>query len=658
MKFGTRVLTFFVAAILALSGQGQAASPPAEDLHHAPPARFLKTEPLALRVESEARLEWLMVFWKTPNAEDYESLILESKDGRTYEGRLDTAALAGPSLAYYLAYKLGEKILYLPEGAPSAVFTVTDATPAGAVVAPTAPAPPSQGAGAANPFPLHLDGSAESLIVREGEGATPSGFNQAHHLRLEYGYRKEGLALDLGARLAYANQPVAGEDPFDLPDLSFSATVKNHSFRMGDLNLSESEFTIASFGRRGLAYGFEGKTFAFRVFTSATQQARGFKGLGWPKSGASLVGGTAGLTLAKALSVKAVFVSGEDDPALGVNVGTSSLFHRRKGQVLAFIGESRLLGESLDLQAEFAAGRYDANLEDGESLTPGQAYRLRGTFHKGALDVQAGYRSIDKDFNTVGQPFLQNDRRGFDASAGLAVGPVRVGGSFRSEETNVDSDPDLATASLNQGRADVSLQIGASSSIRVGYVSEKQDARFATGAWNPYPAFEGTLEKTGLSAGLDLGLASWLRVSASGEKADLRCPLTPAMQGSQTSAMAGLQILIPDRLTLFPILSYSRVDQTGAGVETTSLFASLNGDLTIIRRWLSWNVTGSAGDSRMGAGGTVKSISADTGLNLNLRPLIRLGDAIVSLRAQYIRTQMSGQTTEAWRAAVRLTYSF
>jgi hypothetical protein len=658
MWLNARILTIFAAAILALSGQGQAASPQAEDLHHAPPPRFLKTEPLVLRAESGARLEWLMVFWKTPEAEDYESLILETKDGRAYEGRLDTAVLAGPSLAYYLAYKLGEKILYLPEGAPNAVFTVTDATPASAVIAPPVSAPSPAAAGAAKSFPFRLDGSAENLIVREGEDAAPPGFSQAHHLRLEYGYRREGLALDLGARLSYADQPMAGESPFDLPDLSLSATVKNHFFRMGDLSLSESEFAISSFGRRGLEYGFGGRIFAFRVFTSATQQARGFKGLGWPKSGASLVGGTAGLTLSKAFALKAVFVTGEDDPALGVNVGTSSLFHRRKGRVLSFIGESRLLSDSLNLQAELAASRYDANPEDGENMTPGRAYRLRGSFRKGAFDIQAGYRSVGKDFNTVGQPFLQNDRRGYDASAGLAIGPVRVNGAFRTEKTNIEGDPDLAVASLNQGRADVSLQVGGSSSIRIGYLNEKQDARFSTGIWNPYPAFEGTLEKTGFSAGLDLGLAPWLRVSASGEKADLSCPLTPVMQGSQTSAMAGVQILIPDRLTLFPVLSYSRVEQSGGGSETKSLFASINGELTIIRRWLSWNVTGSAGDTRMGAGGTVKSISADTGLNLNLRPLIRLGDAIVSLRAQYIRTRMSGPTTEAWRIAVRLTYSF
>lgn len=656
MIIGSRLGIIGLALLLAGGSVGLSSEPAPDGLRHSPPGHFLKTEPLLLRADSRTALEWLTIFWKAAGAEDFESALMESQDGRSYQGRIETAAVAGATISYYLAYKSGDRIVYWPEGAPETLQVVKDATPAGAAAVP--PAAPPAAASPARPFPLHLDGTVESLVIREGQDDSQPAFSQAQHLRLNYGFRSRGLAVDLGTRLSYTNQPVAGEDSFDLPDLSLSAKAGGHSFQMGDLSVSESELTISSYGRRGLIYGFEGKTFAFRAFTSATQQARGFKGFGWPKSGASLIGGAAGFTLAKALSVKAVFVSGEDDPGLGVNVGTSSLFHRRKGQVLALIGESRLLGDSLSLQAEYARGRYDSNLEDGESLVPGQAFRLRGMFRKGAFDLQAGYRSIDKDFNTIGQSFLQSDRRGFDASAGLALGPVRVAGSLRSEETNLEGDPDLAAAKLDQGRADVSLRLGPSSSLRLGYSSEKQDARFSTGIWNPYPSFEGTLEKIGLSAGLDLSLASWLRVSVSGEKADLRCPLTPAMEGDQASVMLGLQIMIPDRLSLYPVVSYSRIGSSAAGSETTSLFASLNGELTLLRRWLTWNVTASLGDIRLGPAGESRTIAADTGLNLDLRPLIRLGDVFVSLRGQFVRTRMTGLETDAYRAAVRLTYSF
>jgi len=122
--------------------------------------------------------------------------------------------------------------------------------------------------------------------------------------------------------------------------------------------------------------------------------------------------------------------------------------------------------------------------------------------------------------------------------------------------------------------------------------------------------------------------------------------------------MIGIQIMVPDRLSLFPVLSYSRLKQTAAGTETRSMMAALNGELTLIRRWLTWNVMGALSDMDSGPGAAMTSVSADTGINLNLRPVIRLGDAIVSLRGQYVRSRISGLTTDIYRAAARLAYSF
>ena len=88
------------------------------------------------------------------------------------------------------------------------------------------------------------------------------------------------------------------------------------------------------------------------------------------------------------------------------------------------------------------------------------------------------------------------------------------------------------------------------------------------------------------------------------------------------------------------------------------MMAALNGELTLIRRWLTWNVMAALSDMDSGPGAAMTSVSADTGINLNLRPILKLGDVIVSLRGQYMRSRMTGQTTETYRAAVRLTYSF
>ena len=70
-----------------------------------------------------------MVFWKAPDAEDYDGTNLSSPDGRNFEGRLDLSSFAGRTLVYYLACKTGDRVLYLPAGAPDSVFTLIDAAP-------------------------------------------------------------------------------------------------------------------------------------------------------------------------------------------------------------------------------------------------------------------------------------------------------------------------------------------------------------------------------------------------------------------------------------------------------------------------------------------------------------------------------------------------
>ncbi len=597
-----------------------------------------------------------MAFWKSREADDYESLTMESADGRTFIGRLDPKIPASPQLTYYLVYKTEGRIAYLPDDAPGRLYSVSLPASAAEGIAPAqevsaAPDAPSE----PRPLRLRLDGTVDAAVVK-GETETGTQAWNSQNARLEYAGRAGQVEVTVGLRAAYTNRPYEGENNFDLPELNLSAKTGGHSLRLGDLSLSESELSIASSGRRGLAYGFQSGIFEIRAFTQSTQTLRGFKGLGWPKSGAMLFGGAVAVSPFKGFSLKAVSVSGEDDPALGFNVGPSPLYRRRKGRVLSFLGETVLLQEALRFQAEFALSNFDADLGDGEALVAGRAFRAEGRFRKGVFDAQIGYRSLDKNFNSVGLTYLLNDRRGFHGAAGLTFGRFRLGGSFRNEETNVAGDPDLAVAGLTSGQGDVTYAFG-SSSVRFGLTRELQNASFSSGLWNPYPAFQGDLLKTGITGGVDLGFKSWLRLSLAGEHSTLKCDLTPAMNGGQTSASIGLQLFIPERIMLFPCFSYSRIEPS-AGAATRSMTAAVNGELTLIRKWLTWNVTAVLGDFAQGLGDPVKSLSADTGINLHLRPLLTFADVLLSIRGQYLRTRGTGAAVDDFRATVRLTHAF
>ncbi len=644
----------FLAVSLIISAGGLFAQTP---VRHVPPGSYTEGQPLVLQADSGERLEWVMAFWKTPSADDYESLRFETRDGKSFSGRLEPSSLASQTLVYYLAYKTGDQIHYLPEEAPAAVYSLPALVPpSGAPVPKTSPPAPAGESPTPQPFPLHLDGTLETTVVK-GESESTTHFVNSQNARLEYAGRTGAVEWTINTRLAYNNQPVPGENSVDLPELNLVATVGGHTLRAGDLSVSESEFSIASQGRRGLEYDFKTSLFEIHAFTVSTQVLSGFKGVGFPKSGASLFGGAAAVSPFKGFTLKAVVVSGEDDPTMGFNVGTSAIYQKRKGSVVSFIGESVFFQEALNVQAEYALSNYDGDLSDGETLVPGKAFRVQGAFRHGVFDAQVGYRSIGKDFNTVGLPFLLNDRRGFQGTAGVSLGKFRVGGGFRTEETNVDDDPDLVAARLIAGQGDVSYSFGESSSVRFGFTRESQDAQFSSGIWNPYPAFQGTLDKTGFTGGLDLGLKPWLRLSVSGEQSALRCDQTPAMNGDQTTASFGIQVMLPEQFMLFPYFSYSRIAPAD-GAATRSMTASLNGELTIIRKWLTWNVTAALGDTATGDDEPVRSMFADSGINLNLRPIISLGDLIISIRGQYQHTRMSGLATNDFRATVRLTEAF
>jgi len=597
----------------------------------------------------------MMAFWKIRDADDYESLSFESSDGKTFSGRLEASVLASPGLTYYLAYQAGGQIHYLPEGAPVSLYTVATAVPPG-TAAPAPPPfapeekPPAQGA-----FRLRLDGTLDTAAVK-GDSDSSTGTMNSQNARLEYERRTGSVEVTVGARAAYTNAPISGENNADLPDLNLTAKYGGHSLRMGDISISESEFTIAAWGRRGLEYGLKTDVFEFRAFTQSSQVLRGFKGVGLPKNGAALFGGTAAFSPSRGFILKAVIVFGEDDPTLGANIGVSSIYHKRKGRVFSFIGEKVFFDDSLRIQAEYAVSRYDGNLGDGEDPAAGRAFRLEGTFRRSIFDIRAGYRSIGKDFDSVGYLFFLNDRRGVFGTAGLTLGRFRIGGGFRKEETNVEGNPNLATAGLTSGQADITYAFG-SSSVRLGFTRESQEASFSPHVWNPYPAFQGTLNKTGFAGGLDLGLKPWLRLSLAGERSRLACDRTPAMNGSLTTASLGLQFFLPEKLMVFPCFSYSRIESS-SGPATRALTAVLNGEVTLVRKWLTWNVTAVLSDMTPGTGDPVKSVWADTGINLNLRPIISLADIILSLRGQAIRTRVSGLITNDFRAAVRLTHAF
>jgi hypothetical protein len=644
-----KTFLFFLVGFMLFSSSIGAAAQPLPDIVHQPPVSFARGQELLLKVSIAQNYEWLTVFWRAVGAEDFLAQQFVPGNGGFGEARIDTSQVSTDRIEYYLACKFNGKISYLPEKIPDNLFTVgasgQNAQPEETVSAPTDPtASPSR-----LPLPLRLDASIETRFNDNsgtGASADPS---HTENLRLNYRLQKNNFNLELQSRASYSNQLVTGQTAFDLPDLRLAISSSAHALRLGDIAPSESELTIGGMGRRGLEYIYDDQRFYAHLFTGSTQQMRGFKGLGIPEAAASLYGGAAGFTLFNGLSLKTVYITGQDDPTLGANTGLAMFnSHKRKGSVLAFIGQSRLLQQRLTLSAEYAKSNYDQDTTDAIGETSATALRVGGALQLGFLDLRAGYKNVGAEFNSIAQPFFLNDRKGFDAAAGITLKTLRLSGALALEKTNADDDPARIAARDFRRQLDLSWQFSASSSLRLGYSASRQDARL-----NNNPVLQGNLNREGVSAGLALGLSPSLQFGLDARNDALRSADNPLLEGSSLGVNVNASWRTPDRFTLNSAIGVSRTKNTASGEEATLYSVFLNGDVTLIPQLLSLNGTGSYFRYDLSGPADSKSINIDGGICFHLKKLLPFGDIVLSLRGGYFSTAIAGVTTNDSRLFLR-----
>ena len=209
--------------------------------------------------------------------------------------------------------------------------------------------------------------------------------------------------------------------------MTVSVVHDRHSLKAGDVNITESEFTVQGLGRRGLEYAYSGAKASVHVFDINSQQPRGFDGFGIPRAALNIFGGAVGTKLLKdTVSLKAVYLSGKDDPTRGVNVSESYFNARgRKGSVFALVEETSLFQNKLTLGAEYARSDYDGDIGDQSGSRRDSAWRVGGTFQSGIVQAGAVYRSIGGAFNPIGFQYFCERPKGSRGQRRPVQGPAQ-----------------------------------------------------------------------------------------------------------------------------------------------------------------------------------------------------------------------------------------
>jgi hypothetical protein len=627
-------------AILSILGPAllQAAVPSDRlQIEHTALASYRSGESLAVAARAPGA-RTMRIRFRFPGVTEFQVRKMDGSDSGAFSFALDSREVTGTSFEYYLEAERKDEAAFLPAGAPSKVFTVRSEGGAPPEVPSDLPAPTSS-AGKVT-WPVSLNGSAQAVLYEKDEASTPKDLPVAGNVRLAAEYRKGDTTVVFDSNFNYSNTPVAGEKNVDLSNMAVSVSRGGHALKAGDVNVTESEFTVQGLGRRGLDYSYSGAKGSVRIFDINSQQPRGFDGFGIPKAALNIFGGAVGYKFLKdAVSVKAVYLTGKDDPTQGANVSEAYFNARgRKGSVFALVEETTLFQNKLTIGGEFARSDFDGDLSDGAGSRSDNAWRVGGTFRSGILQAGAVYRFIGGGFSPIGFQYFANDRRGLEANIGVSKGSFSLTGAFQSMKDNVEGEAERDTTKNMNGNLSLMWTASSKLSFNLGYTRGEQDTS-RDGGSPLFPQDSVTDQLTGAvmvtlspSVSLNLQLAN---ASASSKSAP---------QGNNTGVNVNLggAFRAGTVLSVSPTLGFATARNKFTGERQTSYNSFLAAEITVVPEWFTTSLQGGYTRADNGSFGVTETVNLSGLLSVQLKKLIKIGTVALSIRGNYGRTKMPG----------------
>jgi hypothetical protein len=639
------------AQALVFSGQS---SPSANRILHSSVSAFNHGEAVEIKASIAGEVAGMEFLVRYTGLKQFQVRRMEKGNNNVFTFAFDTTELPGLEFEYYLSAQAGEERILFPAQAPEQTIKVagTSAKPIPRLpedlIAPIKTRKKFQ-------FPMMASAAGEQKFVEVEKGfqKVEERVSANGNVRLFQNYQSGDFAMNFDSNLPYATTPPPGQNEFDLSNMMVSLSKRNHAVRAGDLNIYESEFTINAFGRRGMEYVFDNRRVYFHVFDVSSQQMKGFRGFGIPRSDISLVGGAAGFSLFRnASKTKAVFLTGKDNPLQGQNVGASFTMPGREGSVMALVEELRLFQNRLELKAEIAHSKNNSPGDSGNEIS-GNAWNVRARFGWKFLNLGAGYKHIGKDFNPIGYQFFTKDRQGLETSLGLVYGRFNLMGTYTSEQDNVEDNPLQRTAeNSNQGVA-LSWAPWNAISLQVGYRTGKQKIQMK----DTQTSFQDILTRqyTG-SVNFMLGMAANLNVSAS--SIDMTNQINPAWDRKDLTLNLGAGIRAGEYFSFCPNLSLTQTTNKFTQQKTQSFNSFVMTEIAFYPRVASFSLTGGMSRFEVFPGNISDSLNIAGNLNVLLRELIKVMQVGIVLTGNYQRLKFQGRADSHFDMRLKFNFAF
>lgn len=651
-------IIFWICILLGFSpllGSQQEGADTAID--HTPVTAFKRGESLEIKAIVAGQADWMRFYYRTPDLEDFQVRPMETSSGMDYVCNFDTSVLSGLEFDYFIQVSINGQTLALPQGAPESTFRAVDESGAFLPPVPTGPLEDEQMVRKYK-MPIDLNASVRIPIQQSSSDPESSIATADGNFRVAWNFNKNRFGLGLDSNFIYAGEPPEGSNPFDLSNMMLSVTHGEHTLRVGDINIQESDFTVSGLGRRGVEYAFYGRKASIHLFDVSAQQPQGFSGFGVPKPGLSLYGAALGSRFWKdRLSFKVVYVAGKDDPSLGSNVGVMWGGMARQGRVLAFLPIISLFSNKVTLGGEYAESRYDGNLEDDQDALRGTAWRLSGSALLGSFNLSANFRRISPQFNPIGFSYFANDRKIYDANLGLNLGRVNLSGSYLEARDNVDDKPNLTTTKNRNANLNLIWTLSNPFSFNFNLKYDSQDSSI----------IEGEVFSPQDSQGLQLsGALNWIlgrtgNITLSLTNARLSSASNPQLDNRNLTANLSGAFRIGNWLTLMPTLGYSGINMPAQDERQKMLNSFLLAEVWFIPQIVSVSFNGSYSQTEAGSPGISRFLNLEGNLNLNVQkwvPWIQVSSLVLSLRSSYNRSEMQGYIRDytAWFGQLDLSF--
>ncbi len=647
-----------IIALVALAWAGQAvvsARPAPESMliEHTPVASYRTGENLTIAARAPGA-RGMKVLFRFPGVDAFQvrKMIRGAGDDFTYA--LDTREVTGASFDYYVEAERKGEIAFLPAGAPAAFFTAAGEGGPAPEVPDDLPSPaPAEGKVT---WPVSLTGTAQAVLHEKDESATPKDLPVAGNVRLAADYRKGDTNVVFDSTFNYSNTPVPGEKNIDLSNMAVSVVHDRHSLKAGDVNITESEFTVQGLGRRGLEYAYSDAKASVHVFDINSQQPRGFDGFGVPRAALNIFGGAVGYKFLKdAVSLKAVYLSGKDDPTRGINVSESYFNARgRKGNVFALVEETSLFRNKVTLGAEYARSDFDGDISDTTASRRDSAWRVGGTFRSGIVQAGAVYRFIGGAFNPIGFQYFANDRRGLEANVGLSKGRFSLSGTFQSMQDNVKDDAERDTTANTNGNLSFMWTVSDKVSLNLGYQRSEQD----TSRENATPLFPQDSRTEQVSGAVMVSFSPSASLNLQLANATASSKSSPPCNNTGLNLNLGGAFRVGSILSISPTLGYANAKNRFTGERQLTYNSFLSAEVTIVPEWFTTSLQGGYSRSDNGSMGTTDALNVSGMLSLQMKKLIKAGTTTLSLRGNYGRTKMTGYSNTVSAILAQCDFSF